>query len=97
MARDPSFSEVLKRVDSFLAKPLDSGAGMLAGEPEKQSRWTTRKLQSGKKLVDRKPRRLGPTGTWVNEPDDKEGDETQTLVQGERTITPLKRQDTLKQ
>ena len=95
MAKEPSFSEVLERIDSFLGKPLDSGVGTVTGEPEKKPRWTRRKLEPAKKRVDSKPKRLGPEGTWINDAGD-EGGRTQTLVQGSRTITSLERQDTLK-
>ena len=96
MAKEPSFSEVLERIDSFLGKPLDSGVGTVTGEPEKKPRWTRRKLEPAKKRVDNKPKRLGPEGTWMNDAGDEGSRTKSTLVQGSRTVTTLERQDTLK-
>lgn len=69
--------------------------GAEAEEPPKPIRWVRRKLESARKKVDLKPKRLGPEGTWVNESNDKPGDQTGTLVQWERTETSLRREDTL--
>lgn len=87
---------VLKQIESFLAKPPDSSVATIAVTPKKSSgRWVQRKLGSTKKKVDLKPKRLGRTGTWVNSPEGKEEDQTQTLVELDSTVVELQRQDTL--
>ncbi|KAF9790719.1 hypothetical protein BJ322DRAFT_409463 [Thelephora terrestris] len=92
---DPSLSMILRQAESFLAKPLESGVKPATEVPQKPIRWVRRKLESARRKVDLKPKRLGPEGTWVNEPDDKKGNQSRTAVQWERTVTSLRREDTL--
>lgn len=54
----------------------------------KPGRWVRCKFVPAK-VEDRKPKRLGPNGTWMNEPEGEEGDQTQTPVQQGSTVTAL--------
>lgn len=76
---DPDFSKVLREAESSLAKSHDSGEEVVAGGPKIKPRWVRRKLVSARRTADRQPKRLGPNGTWVNEPDDEQGGAAQTL------------------
>lgn len=90
---ESDFSQVLRLVKSIFAKDLGSGTEAVAGEPEPQPRLVTRRLQPARRQVDLKPKRLGPHGTWVNDPDAKELYLAHTtIVPTEKTIT---QQDTL--
>lgn len=61
----------------------------------KAPRFVKRKLESARNRPDRKPKRLGPTGTWVNESGDEDGSQSRTIIAEQKTETSLRRQDTL--
>lgn len=63
--------------------------------PRSGSMWVRRKLEPARKKVDRGPKRFGPEGTWVGEPEGEETDRTQTPVRERSTVAALQRQDTL--
>jgi len=88
----------MKQTESFKKSPV-SDVATVAEEPEKEPRWLRRRLAPRKKTVDREPKRLGPGGTWINDPEAEERERTQTptqtLTQRGGAVTPLRRQDTL--
>ena len=87
---------ILQRAQSILDKIPDSGVEAGPSESGRGPKLVTRKLRPAKKKVDRQPKRLGPEGTWVNDSDGGEEDQTRTIVQrGSATVTALRRQDTL--
>jgi hypothetical protein len=86
---------ILKQIGSFFAKNPGSDVEKAAERPEKPpGRWTNRKLEHARR-VDPQPNGFGPNGTWMNIPEGKKEDRSQTPTQQGSTVTVLRRQDTV--